>query len=418
LVLRSTPTVARELWRAPDRASALEAVRAVDAEALVPRFAVAGAVAPLTSCGDVLVDASPTAAAPSPGGSAGGAGDLAAIDLAVAPAPELTTITVLRVGEDLDDLAPTTVQGLADTVYASTDALYVAAGSWDRAGSRTDVHRFDLRGDGPATYTGSGRVPGRLLNQFAMSEHAGVLRVATTVDGSAAPVAEERMAVEPVPVDGGTEGRVTVLDTDGTLDELGAVDGLGVGEEVQSVRFMGDVGYVVTFRRTDPLYALDLSDPRAPRVTGELKVTGFSEYLHPVGDGLLLGVGREADPATGMDEGFKVSLFDVSDPARLEEVDRFVLPEAWSEVASDHLAFTWDPRRAQAIFPAGASALVVRVTDGRLERVGELVHRGPWGAIAPTRSRIVDGTIWTVSEVALGATPADRPDRVDLVPAS
>ena len=312
----------------------------------------------------------------------------------VAPVP-LSTITALTIGEGLEDLHPVTIQGGAETVYASTGALYVTATRWDGNGPSTDVHRFSLDGDGPATYTGSGRVPGHLLDQFSLSEHDGALRVVTTAAGAA-----------------GTEGRLAVLDTDGdVLDELGHVDGMGIGEEVKSVRFLGDLGYVVTFRTTDPLYALDLSDPRAPRVLGELKIPGFSEYLHPVGDGLLLGVGRQADPMTGVDTGFKVSLLDISDPAALAEVDQLVVPGGFSPVGSDHKAFHWDPGRRQAVVPVEGlggwpgAAMVLRIADHRLEQVAELRHPGA----LPIRAVVVDGDLWTVSHLGLGRTSADAP---------
>lgn len=423
LVVRSAPEVAMDLMVAPSRAAAIDVVESVDAGSLLPQVFEDGSVRPLGSCEDVLVTSATTA---TPVGGVG-AGDGAAVDMVFAPTPELTTITVLTVGAELGDglgdLAPVSLQGTADTVYASADALYVASGSWDEAGPRTDVHRFDLTGDGPASYTGSGRVPGWLLNQFSLSEHEGALRVVTTTQRTEptpapTPGAEEPAVLRSAPMAFDTEARLSVLDTDGTLDELGHVDGLGVGEEVQSVRFLGDLGYVVTFRQTDPLYALDLSDPSNPTVLGELKITGFSQYLHPVGDGLLLGIGREADPETGVDEGFKVSLFDISDPTTLRELDKLVLPEAWSEVAQDHKAFSWDPRRNQAIFPVGESTLVMRVDGARLSRVGELVHTGGRMRLAPNRSRIVDGTIWTVSELGLGATPADAPTTVQMVPPS
>ena len=224
-----------------------------------------------------------------------------------------------------------------------------------------------------------------------------------------------------------TSARLAVLDTDGdTLDEVGHLDGLGVGEEVQSVRFMGDTGYVVTFRQTDPLYALDLSDPRAPRSLGELKIPGFSEYLHPIGDGLLLGIGRDADPATGMDLGFKASLFDVSDPAAMVEVDQFIVPDAWSDVSGDHKAFTWDAERSQAIFPLsqGCSdvgrcamrdgAVVLRVADGQLSEVARISHQTPMGQIAPMRSIVVGDDLWTLSYGALGRSDAASPTAVQL----
>lgn len=358
---------------------------------------------PLSGCDDVMV--MPLSAAPDPGLGRGW------VD-------EPASVTVLRVGDDLADLAPVTIQGAAETVYASTTAVYVAATRWDQQAPDTVVHRFGLDGDGPAAHTGSGAVPGRLLNQFALSERNGFLRVVTTVDEIVeffTQGASDEMvgAVAPMPI---TEGRLTVLDTDGALDEVGHVEGLGPNEEVQSVRFIEDLAYVVTFRQTDPLYAIDLSDPTNPTVLGELKITGFSEYLHPVGDGLLLGVGREVDENTGIDEGMKVSLFDISNPTALAEVDRFVLPNRWSQVnAGDHRAFTWDPARNRAIIPTDTEALVVQVVAGTLDTIAGLAHPSQFGQVSPHRSRIHNGTIWTISSVGLGGTNADAPDGVRMV---
>ena len=123
---------------------------------------------------------------------------------------------------------------------------------------------------------------GTLLNQFAMDEHDGYLRVATTTGQ----VWSDQDT---------SESHVVVLGPgDGALSTVGSVSGLGRGETIHSVRFLGDVGYVVTFRQTDPLYTVDLSDPAAPAVTGELKILGYSAYLHPIGDGRLIGVGQDA----------------------------------------------------------------------------------------------------------------------------
>src|SRR6056297_2390304 len=244
--------------------------------------------------------------------------------------------------DGLDDAAPVGSAGIVstgDTVYASTDNLYIATqnGDWrwggplpvddvavepaiepgpddpdtavsaapepdDRPGPPpTLIHQFDL-GDGTdATYVASGAVDGRLLNQFAMSEHDGDLRVATTNDGWG--FGEQQ------------DSTVYVLRPNGDeLQQISSIGGLGKGEQIYAVRFLGDVGYVVTFRQIDPLYVLDLSDPAAPVLDGELKIPGYSAYLHPVGEGLLLGVGQDAtdeDRTTGT----QLSLFDVSDHA-------------------------------------------------------------------------------------------------------
>lgn len=375
LVIRSHPQVMDDVMMADDVAAAREAVAAIDGPELLPRMVVDDRVTALGGCTDVMVLES------------------------VGVSPTLSTITAVSIGESLDDLQPVTIQGSAETVYASTDALYVTSTGWDEHGSTTAVHRFALPADGPAEHTGSGVAPGRLLNQFSLSERGEALRVVTTVDG--------------MPT---TSARLTVLDTDGDqLDEIGHLDGLGIGEEVKSVRFLDDLGYVVTFRTTDPLYALDLSDPRAPRVLGELKIPGFSEYLHPIGGGLLLGVGRQADPVTGQDQGFKVSLFDISDPAAMVEVDQIVLPDTWSAISSDHKAFLWDAGRRQAVVPTDRSSMVLRVEDGRLRVAAEIEHAGAFGAVGPIRAFVVGDDLWTLSQIGLGRTSADAPGEVELL---
>ncbi len=170
----------------------------------------------------------------------------------------------------------------------------------------TEIHRFDVSDPDETAYTGSGAVDGYMLSQWSMSEHEGILRVASTTSPPFDPTGEQQ---------GESESYVTALATTGEkLTRVGRVGGLGRTEQIYAVRFMGDVGYVVTFRQTDPLYTLDLSDPTEPRVVGELKIPGYSAYLHPVGEGLLLGVGQDAD-ASGQTQGLQASLFDVSDPA-------------------------------------------------------------------------------------------------------
>ena len=115
-----------------------------------------------------------------------------------------------------------------------------------------------------------------------------------------------------------TDSLVVLAERDGRLVQTGIADGLGKGEQIYSVRFIGARGYVVTFKQTDPLYSLDLSDPAKPAVTGELKITGYSAHLQPVGENRLIGIGQEAD-RNGMTKGTQISLFDVSDPARPAE---------------------------------------------------------------------------------------------------
>ena len=238
---------------------------------------------------------------------------------------------------DLDaDAVPVGTAGIVstgETVYASASSLYVATVPWDwYAGDdrRQDeapptlVHAFTLGEGAEAEYRATGEVPGMLLSQFSMSELDGVLRVAAT---------------ETDWTDGDTESSVRTLDA-ATMDELGSVGGLGKpGEQIRGVRFLGTTGYVVTFRQTDPLYVVDLTDPAAPARRGELEIPGYSAYLHPVGDGLLLGVGQDAD-ATGRTTGTQLALFDVSDPGAPQRISTLPIG-GWSEAEWDHHAFTF-----------------------------------------------------------------------------
>jgi uncharacterized secreted protein with C-terminal beta-propeller domain len=222
------------------------------------------------------------------------------------------------------------------TLYATADHAWLATQQWagvaDVATSTvegrfapvpgtTQIHVFDTPRAGQPVYRGSGSVRGNLINQFAMDEQGGVLRVATTVDG------------------GTTDNRVTTLRlADRKLVTAGEITGLGQGERIRGVRFMGDVGYVVTFRQTDPLYTIDLADPAKPVLRGQLKIPGYSAYLHPAGPGRILGLGQDGTGA-GQSTGLQLSLFDVSG-ADATRLDRVRLPGAWSDAESDHHAFT------------------------------------------------------------------------------
>jgi hypothetical protein len=297
-----------------------------------------------------------------------------------------------------------------------------------------------------------------------MDEYQGTLRVASTVqpavvpplpmapraggaaDAGAAPATPGSAATRPVPIvpptttmptrtvaPGGpgptvvprppvvaASGSVTVLRLeDGRLQQVGRLDGLGQDEAVQGVRFAGPLAYVVTFRQTDPLFVVDLADPAHPRVAGSVGLLGYSAYLHPLGNGLLLGVGQDAT-AGGSRTGLLMSLFDVSDPAAPRLLDRVTLPDAVAQVESDVHAFTYagglalvplEPGAvsAPASGPGGAApaaqgdgaVFAVRV-DGR--RLGEptvlQLHAGrAAGGVdgLDLRTFVDGGSIWTVA---------------------
>jgi uncharacterized secreted protein with C-terminal beta-propeller domain len=179
------------------------------------------------------------------------------------------------------------------------------------------------------------------------------------------------------------------------------VDGLGKGERIYSVRFVGPVGYVVTFRQTDPLYTVDLSDPAKPRVTGELKITGYSAHLQPAGEGRLIGVGQEAD-TSGRVSGTQVSLFDVRDPGAPRRLAQHQVPGGQSEAEWDPHALLWWPASQLLGLPVAASAaegaLALRVTDQGVTRVGVVSRPGV------RRSLVVGDVLWTVTDAGLQAS--------------
>ncbi len=291
------------------------------------------------------------------------------------------SVLSVPVSGPIDDHDTTSVLAPGSTVYASTDSIFVATQTWPDFGileddadawetaweaRHTSIHKFSLSDTGDA-YRASGSVPGDIRNQFSLSEHEAHLRVVTT----SGDVWDET-----------SESFVRVLrETDGELVEVGSVGDMGNGEAVQSVRFVGDVGYVVTFRQIDPFYTLDLSDPENPRVDGELKIPGFSSYLHPIGEGRVLGVGSDAD-LDGRVTGSKVSIFDVSDPAEPLEVAVWSAPGAWNDIGWEHRSFLWWEPEQIAVVPVNvwengenwAGAVVLQVDGTTIEEVGRIDH--------------------------------------------
>jgi uncharacterized secreted protein with C-terminal beta-propeller domain len=307
-------------------------------------------------------------------------------------------VTVLTV--DVNDPAAYDAVAVAadgDLVYASTQRLYVATtrGGWLGAAEpatwasaeapqvRTLLHAFDITQPRTSTYVGSGAVDGWLLGRWAMSEDNGLLRVATTRGP------QWTMGPEAPP----TDAAITVLEEQGDqLQVVGSVAGLGQGEQIRAVRWFGDVATVVTFRQTDPLYTVDLADPANPQVLGELKVPGYSAYLHPLGNGLLLGVGQDATEQ-GQVLGTQVSTFDVSDLSAPRRVDTLVEPDSWSDVEGDSRQFNYLPDARAAVLPVsgptGSALLSFSVGED-----GGLLEAGRW---TPNR----DG--WVVRGLPVGS---------------
>ena len=245
-------------------------------------------------------------------------------------------------------------------------------------------------------YRATGTVPGFILNNYALSEHNGDLRVAST---------------EEAPWSTPGASRVSVLRQDGArLVQVGAVTGLGEeGERIYGVRFMGERGYIVTFRQTDPLYTLDLSNPTAPRVAGQLKIPGYSAYLHPVGENQLLGIGREGTAV-------KTSLFDVSNLAAPTEVTKLLIPSSTTSVEEEPHAFLyWAPKNlmvmpVQSYEPDFNGAVGVRVAANALTEAGRIVHHSTArDEDAPiSRSLVIGDKLYTLSWLGLSSSNLDN----------
>jgi len=328
---------------------------------------------------------------------------------------DMLSVVTIDLGSGLQVVDSTGVLATGDTIYASPEYLYVATQNWqswrwletgddaDRPeGPTTEIHKFDITDPASTEYLATGSVEGYLLNQFAMDEHEGMLRVASTTTPNWWGSGPD------------SQSRVTVLrEIGGELVNIGSVDGLGETEQIYAVRFMGDVGYVVTFRQTDPLYTLDLTDPRSPKVVGELEIPGYSSYLHPLGEGLLMGVGQDATE-DGRVMGTQVSTFDVSDIANPVRVDNYTLGEGTnSTVEYDHHAFLywdglamipvqqyWWDEKSESVF-MGVVGLSV-ADNGELTEVATVVHPGgdknDWDWRAQIlRSIVIDDSVYTVS---------------------
>jgi hypothetical protein len=376
----------------------------------------------------------------------------------------LTVLTFDLSSDTLGDGQPVTVVADGDTVYANGSSLYVAndrqwsmppTGALPPAGAvpgaaqdpapapasvtatptvspalpqqYTGLYKFDISAPGRPVYEASGTVPGWLLGssgmaQYALSEWQGALRVATTTDGAFA-----GWSGQP------PQSAVYVLEqAGGLLAIIGKAGGLGRGEQIYAVRFAGPAGYVVTFRQTDPLYTIDLSDPAQPRVAGELLLSGYSAYLDPIDATHLIGVGQDAN-ALGQTQGTQISLFDVSDLTAPVRLAVYHLPFGHSEAEFDPHAFLYwpasrclvlpvqlpsavppEPTPEPAPMPSGGqvpagpvrAALVLHVGDHTLTKLGTITHPALPGAPADgqvRRSLVTGGALWTLSDTGMKA---------------
>ena len=313
-----------------------------------------------------------------------------------------TTIATIGLFEEESTLQVDHIASSWVNVYASGDMMVLAepANDWwwywgidDIYEDETNIHAFDISEPANTEYIGSGRVKGDVQDQFSISEYNGSIRVASTSDNwgrwwmtavdvmediavavdSVASGETDEIIIEPeVPDCLGPSNHVTVLqdDGEGTLNVIGEINDIACGERIWSSRFVGEIGYLVTFRNIDPLWTIDLSDPSNPTILGELEVPGVSTYIHPLNEDILLtiGIGPAGDDGFGLDwSQTQISLFDVSDLENPSLVDSLSLSPgylddncadirscgwswSWSEATYEHKAFNyWAPENLLAV---------------------------------------------------------------------
>ncbi|PXF41315.1 hypothetical protein BWQ96_08962 [Gracilariopsis chorda] len=340
----------------------------------------------------------------------------------------LLTVVTLPIAGFLEPSSSASIMSDAKTVYATKKSMFVTTSErrFDdvptnsaRWGSnyQTAIHHFALS-DAGASYVASGAVTGSVINQFAMHEMHDTFFIATT-DGA---TWWSRRDLSRSKVTAFLPNRDTRQ-----LVKIGEVGNLGVGERIFSVRYIGETAYVVTFRQVDPLYIIDLSNPRAMRVTGELKIPGFSSYLHPVGAGRLLGVGQEAT-LTGRTTGAKVSLFDVSDKTNPRELSAWKLSGSYSDAQWDHRAFLYWRRERVAVMPVNVysssqrftGAIVLNVSESTITERGRVTHNTTglnwwdWWSRSIKRNAIIGKEyLWSMSNTLLQVNNLNKLNEVE-----
>jgi len=232
--------------------------------------------------------------------------------------------------------------GYASTMYVSQNNIYITYSTYQDQIQKTKVHRIRIN-EGEIEYESSGEVPGYVLNQFSMDEYNGYFRIATTT-GEVWAMGESS-----------SRSHVYVLDME--LDTVGMLEDLAPGEKIYSARFMGNRCYLVTFKKIDPLFVIDLSIPTSPQVLGQLKITGYSDYLHPYDENHIIGIGKETIEAEEGDfawyQGVKISLFDVTDVAVPKEVAKYEIGDRGTDslILYDHKAFLFDKEKNLLVIP-------------------------------------------------------------------
>ncbi len=304
-------------------------------------------------------------------------------------------LTALDVTAKEGAVSSVAVLGNTGNYYCSEDTFYVIAEDYNykdesvKIRENTVINSFSLDGTSIA-FKATGKLKGRIINQYSLDQYGGNLRVATTCFNNST---------------GKNVSSLYVLDKN--LDIIGTLEDIANNEQIKSVRYMGKEAYVVTFRNTDPLFAIDLSDPKKPAVKGELKIPGYSAYLHPIGDNLLLGIGYEGDSQNADFNSVKVSLFDISDPTSLKELDKLVTLKASTPVVNNPKAFLYKAEDGIVGMPVNSYDekgeewlyYIIEVKDNKLTLKHKLLHIGAYNTgVNHFRGTYIGDEFFTVSD--------------------
>jgi uncharacterized secreted protein with C-terminal beta-propeller domain len=246
-----------------------------------------------------------------------------------------TTVLSLNVQDDSQPPNYTPILlGEATSLYVSMENIYIAISNW----GTTNLHRIEML-NGNITYVADGQVSGSVLNQFSMDEHEGYFRIATASYGNS----------------------LYTLNMD--LDIVGKLENIAPGENMHSARFMGDICYLVTFKKVDPFFVVDLSDPYDPKILGELKITGYSDYLHLYDENHVIGIGKETVEAEegyfAWYQGIKISFFDVTTVSEPRELAKWEIGDRGTDspILTDHKAFLFDKEKSLMVLPVSVAEI-------------------------------------------------------------
>ena len=306
--------------------------------------------------------------------------------------------------------------------YVSQNNIYVYDTIYDAKVSRvtqTEIRKVSYK-DGKLDGTGHAVIDGVINDSFSIDEYDGFLRVVTTIrenddtSGGVNPLLRIDSASDASSEVEDSTNALYILDQD--LKEIGKLENLAEGEKVYSARFMGDTCYFVTYKQVDPLFSVDLSDPKKPRVLGELKIPGFSDYLHPYGEGLLLGIGMDVEEDGATVNGVKLSMFDISDPKNVEEVHKTVLEECYStDVSYNYRAAFVDVEKNLIGFPGYQEQQEYYIYSYDKEKGFTCVFEKKLSGYSEVRGLYAGERFYLVTEATVESYRLDNFEKVDDV---